>query len=371
MSTSRGSALILLTCVACSGGSPKRPVADATLPVDASTHDANEENVAAAERDAELPARDLTLVGTLAVPAGRRGTRFPAVLFGNGSGPVPRDEALDGQLGMRFGCTVRVFADVAAALQERGYASLRFDKRACGPFNGCSQNGYPAPEGTDTVQTEIDDLRSAAAWLARQPEVDAGRIFYVGHSEGASFAPALLHDTSIFRGAAMLAAGYVPIDQLLANQLAESKELLAKLGISGADADKQLSSLQDAVAALAALRDGKATMANILGGSAAYWKSWFVLTDAVPERASATVQPLLVLSGDYDLNVPPAENNAWKRRFDADGKPEHRTELLSCVTHAMNCISQPDVTKIRREDIGCAVDERVVADVAGFLDSVR
>jgi dienelactone hydrolase len=179
-------------------------------------------------RDVEIRATGLTLKGTLQLPRGEG--PFPAVLFGNGSGPQTRDEVLDGQLNMKFGCEVALFRELAEALAERGYASLRYDKRACGPFNGCAENGYPAPEGDGSVDLELDDAHAAFAALAERPEVDRSRLFYVGHSQGASFAPRLMRDDPSRKAAVLLAGPHDPVDRLLALQLDESRQLLERIG---------------------------------------------------------------------------------------------------------------------------------------------
>jgi dienelactone hydrolase len=325
------------------------------------------------ERDAEIPASGLTLKGTLEIPAGRTGHRFAAVFFGAGSGPESRDEVLTGQLNMQFGCAIHVFRDVAAGLSRRGYASLRFDARNCGPFNGCADNGYPPPATSDTVATELADLQAAAIWLKAQPEVDPSRVFYVGHSEGASFAPELLAEDPSLKAAVMLAAGFHPIDEILGIQERESEVLVSQVGAPEAQVDAALAQLRAAIAELDALRAGTFSGSNILGTSTAYWKSWLQMTDDAPTLAAWTKRPLLVMSGDYDRNVPPSELSAWQLLFTAtdDASVAHTTALLPCVTHALNCIDQPDITKIRVSDIGCSVDEQVTQKIADFLDSSR
>jgi pimeloyl-ACP methyl ester carboxylesterase len=324
------------------------------------------------DRDAAIPTKDLTLKGTLEIPVGRAGQRFAAVLFGAGSGPQSRDEVLTGQLNMQFGCAVHVFRDLASGLSRRGYASLRFDARNCGPFNGCADNGYPPPLASDTVSTELADLHAATAWLAAQPEVDPSRVFYVGHSEGASFAPELLAENSSLKAAVMVAAAFHPIDQILAIQEHESEMLLAQVGAPEAQADTQLAQLRAAVADLTALREGTFTGRNILGASAAYWKSWIQLTEAAPTLAAFSKKPVLAISGDYDRNVPPSELSAWQLLFGStDASVDHMTVLLPCVTHALNCIDQPDITKVRVSDIDCSVDDHVTQRIADFLDAAR
>lgn len=368
-----GAALLLAmpAAVACVG-SRKAGVVDSARGATPGDMPARDASTPLHERDASIPTKDLTLKGTLEIPVGRAGQRFAAVLFGAGSGPQSRDEVLTGQLNMQFGCAIHVFRDLASGLSRRGYASLRFDARNCGAFNGCADNGYPPPAASDTVSTELADLHAAAAWLGAQPEVDPSRVFYVGHSEGASFAPQLLADDSSLKAAVMVAAGFHPIDQILAIQEHESEMLLSQVGAPDAQANSQLAQLRAAVANLTALREGTFTGSNILGASTAYWKSWMELTDAAPVLAAFSKKPLLALSGDYDRNVPPSEVAAWQLLFNStDADIMHTTTLLPCVTHALNCIDQPDITKVRVADVGCSVDDRVAQKIADFLDGAR
>jgi dienelactone hydrolase len=309
----------------------------------------------------------LTLKGTLALPDGKG--PFPAVLFGAGSGPVGRDERVDGQLNTSFGCEIAIFRELSEALARRGYASLRYDKRACGPFNECANNGYVAPGKDMTVDVELDDARAAFTTLAERPEVDPSRLFYVGHSQGAAFAPRLMRDDPSPKAAVLLAGPHSPIDQLLAVQLDETRQLLDRAGASQGEIDKAIAPLSATVANLTALRAGGFKGDAIQGTGVAYWQSWLDFDDATPAMAMTTPQPILFLSGDYDFNVPPSELMAWRQEIqNADASDHHETVLLPCVTHAMNCITEPDPLKVTPADVGCSVSSDVVHTVMDFLD---
>ena len=43
--------------------------------------------------------------------------------------------------------------------------------------------------------------------------------------------------------------------------------------------------------------------------------------------------------------------------------------VLDCVTHALNCITQPDPARITPDDIGHDLSPDLVREVAGFLDT--
>jgi uncharacterized protein len=70
--------------------------------------------------------------------------------------------------------------ELARALEQAGYAVLRFDFRGCGQSEG--------RRGDVIVDEEIADLRHAIDFLQAQPCVDAARIGVIGASLGGSVA---------------------------------------------------------------------------------------------------------------------------------------------------------------------------------------
>ena len=93
-------------------------------------------------------------------PAQRTSNPGPAVLVCNGNG---------GDRSMRAG--------LAAELARVGLAVLLFDYR-----------GYGGNPGSPTEEGLADDARAALEYLAGRPEVDPGRVVYLGESLGAAVA---------------------------------------------------------------------------------------------------------------------------------------------------------------------------------------
>ena len=106
----------------------------------------------------------LTLAGILAVPEGAAGRR-PAMLVLHG-----------------FGSNKGGGAALAAArlMTGLGYVTLRFDMRGCGDSEG--------ERGRVICLEQVDDTKSALAFLMTRPEVDPERIGVMGHSFGAAVA---------------------------------------------------------------------------------------------------------------------------------------------------------------------------------------
>jgi uncharacterized protein len=119
------------------------------------------------ELELEIEALGAVLSGTLCLPSDRAPS--PCVLMLPGSGPLDRDENMDGQ-------RLNIFNTIARQLAEIGFASLRYDKRGCGKSTGeYIQAGY------------FDFVEDAVACFDRlkcHPLCVSDQIYALGHSEG-------------------------------------------------------------------------------------------------------------------------------------------------------------------------------------------
>jgi pimeloyl-ACP methyl ester carboxylesterase len=271
---------------------------------------------------------------------------------------------------MAFGFEIPVFAELAAALQENGWAVLTYDKRSCGPFNGCADNGYPLPDADLTIETFIDDARAGIAFLRARPEVDPGSISILGHSQGAQFVTLMLDEDPRLAKGIMVAGPYRPIDEITRAQLESTIELLGQMGM---ERDEALA--LPAVTALVEMSDGLAGLRSgnaepVAGVSAQFWQSWFDLHERGLGAAARITQPLLVLNGEYDWNVPPVEAEAWGEYLREVGA-DHELVIVPCITHALNCVSEPDPALITAGDIGGTVATEVIDAILRFLTGQR
>jgi pimeloyl-ACP methyl ester carboxylesterase len=135
-------------------------------------------------------AGDLSLAGELllpdaAPPEGRRG-RYPWVILLSSWLPRDRDGAFDsGSHPTWFGSgpdapRSGLLRRFAAALAERGVASVRYDPRGCGASDGA----WPQSE----LFARIDDARDALGAMRGRRELDLARTGILGHGEGATIA---------------------------------------------------------------------------------------------------------------------------------------------------------------------------------------
>jgi len=313
------------------------------------------------EIDVTIPARGIELEGTLAVPEAD-GPR-PAIVLIHGSGPLGRDENLPGQLGVKFGFDVPVFEQLAAGLARAGYVVIRYDKRTCTPAEGCD-NHYP-----DVDELHFDDLvadaQSVIDWLRARPEVDAGALYVIGHSQGGTYVPELMLDNPDLRAGALLATPFRPIDELAAYQADYVQQLLRHRDTHPLVIGVRLRLLRTTAEGLQALRTGTSTKELIGDAPAVYWQEWLESGDALPALVDRLDRPLLAVSGELDTNVPPSETELWRARLAAvHPNPGHVAIVLPCITHALNCVRR---SRDGREAPERHIAPELLAEILGFL----
>lgn len=122
--------------------------------------------------DVTIPALGFSLAGTITTPpqvAGR--LRYPAIILVPGSGPVDRDATVAG---------IPIFTQLAAALADKGFVVLRYDKRAIGQSGGRAERA--------TLDDYAADVIAAVKWIRKRKDVDENRVAVIGHSEGGAVA---------------------------------------------------------------------------------------------------------------------------------------------------------------------------------------
>jgi uncharacterized protein len=223
-----------------------------------------------ASRDVSIRADDgVTLAGTLTVP-NAASTPMPGFVLVHGSGCNDRDETIGPN---------KIFAQLANALSNNGYAVLRYDKRSCGKSGG-----------TFAVRDRlIADARDVIAYLRAQPGIDPARIFMLGHSEGGELVPSVAIADGRLRGIVLLAPPALPLDQILMQQLLRNT--------TPADRAAQEKRIR---AALDAIASGRAKGANN-----AWLRSSFGID---PVKLIAEVPcPILIVQGTKDIQVLAAD----------------------------------------------------------------
>ena len=318
------------------------------------------------------PSGQVKLQGTLCLPAAADEGKVPAVVLAHGSGPNSRDGFMSGQLNMGFGFKIPVYAELAWALCDAGFATLRYDKRSCSQENKCYENDYPpVNEDSVVIQDFMDDVLAGVNYLKEYEEINKQHIFVVGHSQSAQFIPHLMDANRSIRAGVMLAAPYQAIDKVMLGQLKSTEELLERLKIKKEFADSATQDLRQWVEELKTLREGSFEGNEIGHAKTTFWKSWMGIGDQAPTIARTLRRPMLVMSGDYDWNVPTQETRDWEDWLKHHSRAQHQVVIIGDVTHALNEVHEREITEINADkDIERHISLKVTKQMVDFLKEV-
>ena len=233
------------------------------------------------------------LAGTLTLPEGPG--PFPAALLVTGSGAQDRDETLLGH---------KPFLVLADHLTRRGIAVLRVDDRGVGGSTGELSQA--------TTEALMRDAAAGIKLLRGHERIDPARVGIVGHSEGGVIGPGVAADDPKLAFVVMMAGTGVPGHELMREQsvaILRAKQLpAAAIEVARHQQAKALQVLLDQPD----LEAARAELEAIVGPAqaAGMLTPWFrsvVAYDPAPALAKLRC-PVLVLSGELDLQVLPDQN---------------------------------------------------------------
>lgn len=226
------------------------------------------------------------LPGILTLP--ETGEKVPLVVLVHGSGPNDRNETA--------GAT-RLFYDLAQTLAEQGIASIRYDKRTYAHGATFTQEQI----ANLTVREEtIEDAIMAARLAATFEEIDAERIYLVGHSLGAMLAPRIAAEAeNLFAGMILLAGSprtllEIMIDQNqaivdnLSGDIKEKQQLLLDAYV--ADARRVLA------------LEGEVVKKETIFGQPAYY-FWEMNQYDTAQLLAKSKLPALIINGGRDFQI--------------------------------------------------------------------
>jgi hypothetical protein len=242
------------------------------------------------EREVTVGADQWKLGGTFTLPVGKG--PFPAVVLVHGPGPNDRDESIYAN---------RIFADIAEGLASRGIAVLRYDKRT--RIYGEEMSKIPF-----TLQEEtIEDAVRAIALARRQPEVDPGRVFVLGHSLAGYAVPRIARQDGKLAGAVVLAGNARHLEDVA---LAQTEFMLKAKGGASPEEQKRLELLKTEVTKVKSLVAGNDNPPTLMGLPTAYLLDLKGYDPAAEARRLAI--PMLFLQGERDFQVTLEDFGLWK-----------------------------------------------------------
>ncbi|MEV4709312.1 alpha/beta fold hydrolase [Actinoplanes sp. NPDC049316] len=316
---------------------------------------------AVSEIELRFPGVDRDLAGTVTLPGGAG--PFPAAVLVSGSGPVDRDSnaprlAIDST------------RQLAHALARAGIATLRYDKRGVGQSRLLRDGATEGRNGWMRVGLfdNADDVAAAFTALAARPDVRAGQLFLVGHSEGAilvTIAAARMADaaTGPRPAAVVLLAGAArPGDAVLRRQAGMLAPTLPApvrglLKLLRTDLVRQVGRNHDKI---------RATSTDIarVGGARlnAKWFREYLGYDPRADLARLRI-PVLAVTGSKDLQVDPADLAAIAEIVPGPVQ----TWLAPEVTHMLRTQPGPPSLRAYKEEVRRPVDPGLLDRVATWL----
>lgn len=235
------------------------------------------------ERDASFMSGTLKVPATFCLPKMEKpGTKLPIVVMVHGSGAHDRDETIGPN---------KPFRDLAEGLAAKGIASLRYEKRT-----------YFAKEtftpGSTVEDEVIADAVAALNAAAKLPE--AGPVFLLGHSLGASMSPFIANRCDKLDGIILMAAAAIPLDETMERQTAQQMKLA---GLPPGEIEARVNDLKQK---FAEVRSGNLTGGELVAGAPAhYWAD--LLSRDVSAELKKVKAPVLVLQGGKDIQVVRAD----------------------------------------------------------------
>ena len=297
------------------------------------------------------------LAGTITRPAGEG--PHPAIVLVSGSGQQDRDESIMGH---------RPFAVIADRLARKGIASVRYDDRGVGKSTGDLDSL--------TITKEAEDAGSALDVLRKADGIDPARVGILGHSVGGLIAPMIASERP----------DDVAFVVLVAGPGVKGTELHARQVQALLEAQKAPQAVVDAAkagnAAMYAVVEKGGTPEEIekvledagLSGPAleaqakmvsSPWFREFMTMDPKP-ALEKTKCPVLVLSGDLDLQVV-AEQNV--PAIEAALKAGGNTHVATHTFEGLNHLLQPAKTGTPDEygQIETTIDEAALTELEAWV----
>ncbi len=290
-----------------------------------------------------IQAAGFNLGATVTVPkSATPGARLPAVILISGFGVNDRDGYVLG---------IPVMGQLAGALANAGFVTVRFDKRGFGQSGGRSESA--------SLTDYADDARTVMRWLTERKDVDPRKVALIGDSDGAWVA--LLAASRERRVAAIATIG-APASTGAELVLELQKRTLDQLDLVPEERARR-EALQKQIIAAVQSEKGLADLPRDVRAQAD--TPWFqsVLNFDPAKVLKEIRQPLLITHAalDHEVPVKDADHLAEIANKESDSKS---IELV--VIKGVNHLLVPAVTGEIRE-YGALPDRNLSADVPPVL----
>jgi hypothetical protein len=232
-----------------------------------------------------IPSTGFNLGATITRPASATPapTRLPAVILLSGAGIDDRDGVVAG---------VPVIGQIAGALADAGFLTVRYDKRGYGQSGGRAESA--------TLADHADDAVAVFRWLGSRTDIDRDRIAVIGHNEGAWTALLAATRERRIAGVATLAA---PSTAGTERVLEQQRHALEQMNLPPAELVSRIELQTRINAAVISGRGWEGIPPETRKQADTPWFQSLLMFD--PARVIKDVrQPFLIVHGELDAQVP-------------------------------------------------------------------
>ena len=286
------------------------------------------------------------LNGMLTLPDEAEGP-VPAVVMVHGSGPSDMDERV---------MKLTPFKDLAEGLAKLGVASLRFDKRT---FAHKKKMARSSP----TVWDEsIEDALRAVKVLKADSRIDSGRVFILGHSEGAMIAPRIDAEGADAAGIILMAGTPYRLEDIVLRQLKQGASNPAFRWVLGLE----YKIFAKKFAGLYEMSDEEAKKKKFAGSLTLYYFKEMGQKTAADYLLEST-KPALIMQGGGDFQVL-ADDDFAKFKELLSGRENTVFKLYPGLNHCFVDAIYSDILKASKEySKERHIGEEVIGDIAAFI----
>ena len=286
-----------------------------------------------------IPAPGFNLAATITRPRNASATaKLPAVILLGASASNDRDGVILG---------VPTLGQLAGALADAGFLAVRYDRRGSGQSGGRSESA--------TLSDLADDARVVVKWLADRNDVDRKRIALAGYSEGAMVALVTAsHDKGVAAVVSINAPSTTGAEQILEEQ---QLELSASI-LPQTEKDKRVALQKQVQQAVMTGKGWEGIPPDVKKAADTPWFQSVLAYDPVKVLDDVR-QPLLIVHGGLDKQVPPAHAD---QLADLARKESKSKSVDVVIVRGVNHLMTPAITG-ETSEYGTLSDRNVSKDV--------
>jgi dipeptidyl aminopeptidase/acylaminoacyl peptidase len=302
------------------------------------------------ESEVSFQTADSNIVGNLTIPEGKG--PFPAVIVLAGSGPFDRNGDVDPRSGEALKLS-STYKDIAYALAQEGFVTLRYDKRGVGNSTG---------EGGDFPEPSLRDLKAAVSFLKDNPSVDPKRIALVGHSIGGLWALIEAAGNDSIAAVCVMATPAKPFSEVLIEQI---DWLVKSQGGNDTDVANYVAQQR---AIYDQLRSGELDLSTMSPSERYQYEFVKAIMDVAGADYAREIKcPALILQGDKDLftNIP-QESQLLKEAFIEGGNKDVKLITFANLDHMFRPTPGQPSPQLYYQDRG-PISPDVVKTIADWM----